>query len=194
MRFRNALCEFSTYLLTYLLTHHQFSSVKEHSHRTKGPFTLCALSRVICQHPLRRCELFLRDFAVDRLFFQLFSAGAVVMGGRGPQPPSERSAPLAPDENFGECTEHLGWKFTDDMLVWCPKLHILVYDRQNFLGDHPLRRPLTSPLLTPKQQVQEPSWFSAVSRCTNYLQCMHNALTTWQIAEYRLCSHYLHDF
>jgi len=56
--------------------------------------------------------------------------------GKGPYPQSEVWPPLTPQMKFlVSATGHLGLKLTDYMLVFCPKLHVLLYDRQNFPSD-----------------------------------------------------------
>jgi len=76
-------------------------------------------------------------------------------GGRGEHgPSSQRSAPTDPQVKF--LASVIKKKFSDSMLVLCQKLHICIYDRQNFpvtgltIGD------LCPPLPSPKVQVLEP--------------------------------------
>ena len=61
-------------------------------------------------------------------------------------------------------TGHLGWKFSDYMLVLCQKLHIWAYDRQNFSSDQPPFRDRCAP--PPKVEMLEPP--------------MHSFLSLWQ--------------
>jgi len=52
---------------------------------------------------------------------------------------------------------HLGWKFTDYMLVLCPKLYICTYNRHFFSGDQPtLETP--APIVLPKVEMVGPPW------------------------------------
>jgi len=58
-------------------------------------------------------------------------------GGRGTgHAPSQRSDPC-PERFFIEC--NWVWKFSDYMLVLCPKMHIWTYDRHIFTVTSPIR-------------------------------------------------------